>query len=288
MCQRQIASEVMSEKQNQGSIFYTYSQFERSLLQDIRRETYGQDIGQFSWITADELRKFFRQLDLQKNSRILDVACGSGGPALFTAETIGCHVTGVDINENGINTANRIAKARDLQARVCFERIDARQPLSFPDESFEAILSIDAMNHFSNRIEVLAEWRRVLQPGGCFLFTDAVVVTGTLSRDEILARSNSMGLFLFTPVGAHERLIEAAGFIDLQVEDVTETIAAIAKRWHDARDKHQPELLEIESQADFDNLQNMLAAAHTLASEHRLSRFAYSARKLLQHKEQEP
>ena len=107
-------------------------------------------------------------------------------------------------------------------------------------------------------------------PGGRFLFTDAVIVTGMLSRDEILARSRSMGHFLFTPTGLHERLIEAAGFVELQVEDVTDTIATVSKRWHDAREKHRSELLKTETEADFESLQIMLATAHTLASERRL------------------
>jgi SAM-dependent methyltransferase len=236
-------------------------------------------MGQFSWTTADEFRRFFRQLELTAESHVLDVACGSGGPALFTAQITGCPVTGIDVNESGISTARQTAAAPRLQDRVCFECADAGQPLPFPDASFDAIISIDAMNHLYNRAEVLAEWRRVLRPGGRFLFTDAVIVSGILSRDEILARSSSMGQFLFTPAGDHERIIEAAGFIDLQVEDVTNTIAFVAKRWYDERAKHRTELLKTESQADFDSLQGMLNAAHTLAAERRLSRFAYCARK---------
>ncbi len=267
------------DQEGEGSIFYVYGEFERTLLAEIRRETYGEDIGQFSWIVADELRKFFHQLELNADSRLLDVACGSGGPALFTAHTTGCHVTGIDINQSGIRTGNQLAQARGLQSRVKFEHADASRLLPFPDASFDAIVSIDAMNHLYNRAEVLEEWLRVLRPGGRFLFTDAVVVTGTLSRDEILARSNSMGQFLFTPAGAHERIIQAAGFVALQVEDVTDTIAFVSKRWHDARDQHRDELLKTESQVEFENLQKMLAAAHALAAERRLSRFAYCARK---------
>lgn len=86
------------------------------------------------------------------------------------------------------------------------------------------------------------------------------------------------GQFLSTPAGAHERLIEAAGFIELNVENVTDTITAVSKRRYDAREKHRNELVKIESASDFENLQNMLAAAHTLSSERRLSRFAHSAR----------
>ncbi len=94
-----------------------------------------------------------------------------------------------------------------------------------------------------------------------------------------MARSSSMGQFIFTPPGVHDRLIEDAGFIDLEVEDVTATIATVSKNWHDARADHRDYLLKIESQASFEDLQQMLAATHTLSSERRLSRFAYRARK---------
>lgn len=264
------------------STFYSYGQLAGDVFAAIRRETYGEDLGQFSWITADELRQFIRVLSLTKDGRdghALDVACGSGGLTLFIAEMVGCQMTGIDINKSGIATAREIARARGLQARAHFQQADAAKKLPFEDATFNAIISIDAMNHFANRAELLREWWRVLRPGCCFLFTDAAIITGTLSRDEMVARSNGMGQFLFTPVGVHEKLIQNAGFVDWHVEDVTDTIAAVSQRWHDAREKRRTQLLQIEKSSEFETLQGMLATAHTLASERRLSRFAYIARK---------
>lgn len=267
-------------REQAGSLFYSaYGDFERDVLAQVRRETYGEDIGQFSWITADELRGFFDLLELGAGSEVLDVACGSGGPAIFMAQTTGCRVTGIDINESGIHTARQMASSRGLGERARFEHIDAGRPLPFEEGTFDAIVCIDAMNHLWDRAEVMADWYRVLKPGGRFLFTDAVIVTGMLLRDEIMARSSSMGQFIFTPPGVHERFIEGAGFADVQVDDVTATIAQVARNWHDARERRREDLLKLETQADFDNLQRMLWAAHTLANEGRLSRFAYSAKR---------
>jgi SAM-dependent methyltransferase len=264
----------------QTQVFYSaYANFEQEVLAQVRRETYGEDIGQFSWLTADEFRGFFSRLDLDANSDVLDVACGSGGPAIFMAQTTGCHVTGIDVNEGGIHTGNQMAEARGMRDRVQFKHADAGKPLPFADASFDAIVCIDAINHLYNRLEVLGEWYRVLRPGGRFLFTDAVIVTGMLRRDEIIARSSAMGQFIFTPPGVHDHLIEAAGFVDLTVEDVTATIASVTRNWHDARVEHQQDLLKMEGEAAFDELQRMLATAHTLSSERRLSRFAYRGRK---------
>lgn len=261
------------------SLFYLYNKLDQGVFAQIRRETYGEDLGQFSWVTADELREFVQRLQLNAESHLLDVACGSGGPALFIAKTIGCRVTGIDINEGGIATAQEQAKARGLHDRVTFQLTDAGGSLPFEDESIDAIISIDAMNHMPDRAKLFREWRRILRGGGRFLFTDATIVTGILSRDEILDRSRSMGNFLFTPAGSHDRFINEAGFADLEVEDVTTTIAGVTKRWREARENRQEELLKIETAEQFEDLQKMLGAAHTLARDGRLSRFAYSARK---------
>jgi len=261
------------------SFFYVYGQLDRSVFGEIRRETYGEDLGHFSWITADELRKFLGRLQVTTESHLLDVACGSGGPALFIAKTTGCRLSGIDINESGIASAQQQANTSGLHGRVSFQKTDAGGELPFEDGSFDAIISIDAMNHMPDRAGLLREWRRILRPNGRFLFTDATIVTGILSRDEILDRSRSMGNFLFTPAGMHERLIEDAGFTDLQVENVTCTIAAVTKRWRDAREKRRDELLKTETADQFESLQKMLGSAHALARDGRLSRFAYSARK---------
>jgi hypothetical protein len=53
----------------------------------------------------------------------------------------------------------------------------------------------------------------------------------------------------------------------------------VTKNWHAPRLRHAATLIKIEGQSGFDDLQQMLAAAHTLSSERRLSRFVYVARK---------
>src|SRR3954471_18899556 len=141
---RLAGMDTSEQKEPDQSVFYTYGgNFGGRVQGEIRRETYGEDMGQFSWITADEFRRFLGRLEVTANSRVLDVACGSGGLALFAARTLGCHVTGVDINESGIATARQMAQARGLQSRTSFEHADAGRSLPFADASFDAIVSID-------------------------------------------------------------------------------------------------------------------------------------------------
>lgn len=85
----------------------------------LRRQTYGDDLGQSGWMTVDELERFSEWLDLNPGSRLLDVGCGSGGPALRLLETTGASVV-VDILEEGIAAATDLARARGLDDRASF------------------------------------------------------------------------------------------------------------------------------------------------------------------------
>jgi cyclopropane fatty-acyl-phospholipid synthase-like methyltransferase len=255
-----------------------YGNFADSILEAIRRQVFGEDIGQNSWLTADEYRRFFKWLELDSASNVLEIACGSGGPALFMARTTGCRVLGIDNNENGFANANRMAEEQGLAAKVRFQLADAGQGLEFKNETFDAIVCIDAINHLPNRQRVLTEWHRVLKPNGQLLFTDPIIVTGSLSGGEISIRS-SIGYFLFVPVGENERLLEEAGFELLRREDVTENEAQISKKWRDAREQRRDELIKIEGEITFEGLQRFLAVVCRLSSERRLSRIVFAARK---------
>src|SRR5512133_3507498 len=179
----------------------------------VRRETYGEDLGQSSWMTVDELDRFGEWLELHSASRLLDVGCGSGGPALHLAETTGATVVGVDVLEEGIVAGTAQAQARGLTEKATFVRADAGERLPFEDETFDAVLSIDAMCHLPNRLGVLEEWRRVARPGARVLFTDPTIITGPVTGGEIADRS-AIGVYVFSIASMNEELLGEAG-VDL-------------------------------------------------------------------------
>ena len=255
-----------------------YGDFASDAEHAVRREAYGQDLGQSSWLTADEWLGFADLLAIGPESRVLEVGSGSGGPAVYLAVARGCGVTGVDINEHGVRNARALAQSRGVADRTRFEAVDARGPLPFPAESFDAVVSNDAMCHIAGRPAVLRDWHRLLRPGGRMLFTDALVVTGPISHEEIAARS-SIGYYLFVPPGSNEAMLREAGFELLGVHDVTANAAEIASRWHDARARHRAALVKREGESNFEGLQRFLRCVHTVSMERRLSRFAYLAEK---------
>ncbi len=256
-----------------------YGNFQTELYAQIRREAFGEDIGQSSWITSDEQDKFLRPLNLAAGKILLDVACGSGGPVLRIAALTGCSVVGVDVHEQAIATANSLAAQRELTPRAKFQVADATTQLPFPDASFDAITCIDAINHLPNRPLILADWARLLKPGGRLLFTDPITVTGPLTNAEIAVRS-SIGFFLFVPLGYDERVIEQSGLRLLVNEDVTKNMAEVAERRRAARASRAADLREIEGDQTYEGQQEFFVVASRIAREGRLSRFLYVAGKL--------
>jgi SAM-dependent methyltransferase len=256
----------------------SYGHFTSNVYSQIRREAFGSHIGQNSWLTLDELERFTSFLDLTTSSRVLDVGCGSGGPALQVSRTTGCEVVGVDVREDALAIANRMAAETGLGLRVSFRRADAGKPLPFEDATFDAVLCIDSVNHLPGRPGIFAEWARLLRSGGRLLFTDPTTVTGVLGSDEIAIRS-STDYYLFVPPGEDERLLAEAGLKVVRVEDVTENMAKIARRRHDARERHAHAVRQAEGDDAFSCEQRFFEVTARLARERRLSRPVYVAQK---------
>lgn len=255
-----------------------YGNFKTDLYEQIRKEAFGEDIGQNSWLTADEQDRFLQCLELSQGKTLLDVGCGAGGPALRIAALAGCSVVGIDIHEQAVKTAASLAAQRGLADRAEFRATDAAGSLPFSDASFDAITCIDAINHFPDRPQLIAEWARLLKPGGQLLFTDPITMTGPLSHAEIAVRS-SAGFYLFVPHGYDADVIAQCGLQLLVCEDVTSNMAKVAEARHAARASRSVALREIEGDSAFNQQQEFLAVAARLAHERRLSRFVYVAKK---------
>jgi SAM-dependent methyltransferase len=255
-----------------------YGNFQAELYAEIRREAFGEDIGQSSWLTADEQDRFLPQLELSTGRLLLDIACGSGGPPLRIAAKTGCSLVGVDVHADAISTAEVLARERGLAHRASFQVANAAERMPFPDGHFDAITCVDAINHLPNRPRILADWARLLKPGGRLLFTDPITVTGPLTGEEIAVRS-SIGFFSFVPVDYDRRLLVECGLRLVTCEDVIQNMAELAARRGAARASRRALLRNIEGEETYQRQQDFFEVAALIARERRLSRFLYIAQK---------
>ena len=255
-----------------------YGNYEAELYRQIRIATYGEDLGQTSWVSTEESNRIPQILNLAPHSSVFELGCGSGRYALQLANKYGCRVLGVDINESGVRTACRLAEAAQMSGKCRFEQCDASKPLLYPDGDFDAAFSNDVLCHIPSREHILRELLRVLRPGGRLVFSDALVINGAVSSRELAIRS-SIGNYVFLPAGLNEQLIEQVGFRLVQADDTTASAAVIAKRWHDARESQRNALIAFEGETNFDGLQQFLHCVHALTGERRLLRMLYTTQK---------
>ena len=253
-----------------------YAEFDTPLMRQMRQEAYGEDIGQHSWVTVDELRSDIDRLALSSSSRLLDLGCGPGGPIAFMLKGIGCTGTGVDVSGAALEAARRRAASLGIDGQLTIRQADMNDPLPLPDHAFDVALSLDVVLHARDRLQVFREVSRVLAPGGKFLFTDAGVLTGSISNEEVTARSVH-GFTQFCPPGFNERTLAAAGFAVLHTEDRTASLLGNATGRITARDAHRPEIERLEGSEYFGQQRKYLESVVALSRRGVLARIMYLA-----------
>jgi SAM-dependent methyltransferase len=99
---------------------------------------------------------------------LLEVGCGRGGGAAYVARALGPRrVVAVDLSPRAI----ALCRARFRQPNLSFEVGDAER-LPFADGAFDAILNVESSHCYGHFDLFLREVRRVLRPGGHFLYAD--------------------------------------------------------------------------------------------------------------------
>ncbi|MEE0205826.1 MAG: class I SAM-dependent methyltransferase [Peptococcaceae bacterium] len=107
--------------------------------------------------------------------RVLDAGCGTGNFSLKMA-ALGAHVEGIDLSAPMIGYAREKAAASPYAEQLHFQVADLYE-LPFPDEYFDAVLSMAAFEFIHDDQRALDEFMRVVKPGGR-------VLIGTITGDS--------------------------------------------------------------------------------------------------------
>ena len=212
-------SRRMSVEQ-QVTAHYGRPHLEEAILEALRRsgkadvehlepaELAGADEFHLGWRPATVA--FANALAFPRGAHVLDIGAGIGGPARHFAEAHGVHVTGIDLTEEYVATANGLTHRCGLSDLVFFRQANAID-MPFALSMFDGAYTVHAAMNIADKTALFAETRRVLKPGARFGVYDIMqVAPGDLPYPMPWAATLESS-FVETPE-TYKALLQAAGF----------------------------------------------------------------------------
>lgn len=111
-------------------------------------------------------------IDIDKNSRVLDIGCGGGRTVQRIAEKVGNgKVYGIDYSELCVKKSEKLNRKNILCGKVRIQQASV-SALPFEDESIDIATAVETYYFWSNKLSDLKEIHRVLRKGGrlCMIF----------------------------------------------------------------------------------------------------------------------
>lgn len=101
--------------------------------------------------------------NIQSGSKVLDVGCGNASVCGCWFQRRGCDYVGVDISQHAVNEA----RAAGVNAR----KIDQASQLPYPNDTFDAAVCLEVLEHLFQPDVAALEILRILKPGGVLIVT---------------------------------------------------------------------------------------------------------------------
>ncbi|KGQ28683.1 class I SAM-dependent methyltransferase [Gallibacterium anatis] len=151
--------------------------------------------------------------DFNKDKKVLEVACNMGTTAIGLAERFGCHIEGVDLDEQALAKAQKNISEAKLDNLIHVQRANAMK-LPFADNSFDIVINeaMLTMLPLEAKRKAVTEYFRVLKPGGFLLTHDVMLLEH--NEAQILATLREVINVSITPLTKEgwKDLFKQAGF----------------------------------------------------------------------------
>lgn len=203
---------------------------------------------------------------MRSGQSVLDVGCGTGGPAIAVAAYSGVHVTGIDLVPAHLERARVQAAAQDLGDRTEFVEGDATA-MPFADASFDHVYAIESAYHARDKGRFYSECARVLRPGGAFVGTDWLRAEQASNErhDEILERlCEQFAIPSLIDLPTLRRHLTTAGLTADVVEDLAD-LGDVRRNWDELGVAAWPRLVRAARNAPPNALRRFTEGAKTIA-----------------------
>ncbi|HEY1925164.1 MAG TPA: methyltransferase domain-containing protein [Candidatus Acidoferrum sp.] len=159
---------------------YSRPELEEKILEAIGRA--GLDASKVSVMdlaTVDEFhvggleatKAFTEFMGLKPGMHVLDVGCGIGGPARHFAAEHGVRVTGIDLTQEFVRTAESLTRLVHLNSAASFE-LGSALAMPFEGESFDGAYMFHVGMNIADKNALFQDVARVLKPGARFSIYD--------------------------------------------------------------------------------------------------------------------
>lgn len=171
-------------------------------------------------------------LGLSPGSRVLDAGFGEGVVAIYLALNFGYKVTGIDIMKENIPVAER--RALRSGTHIDFIAGDYSHT-NFPDNYFDGIYTVETLVHTSNLEKTLAEFMRILKPGGVLVNFEYFLEDKLSNGEEKIWHSIYQGgammdAFNKFRIGSAIQFWKDTGFQNINVQDITSHVIPFIRK----------------------------------------------------------
>jgi sterol 24-C-methyltransferase len=112
-------------------------------------------------------QKLCQDLGIKSKDKVLDIGCGRGRVASHIASHTGASITGINIDPDQLQAAQKFALGNGLAVQCQFKKWDINEiPFPFADNSFDAIYQIQVFSLSKNLFKLFQEIHRMLKKGG--------------------------------------------------------------------------------------------------------------------------
>lgn len=168
-------------------------------------------------------------LQLGAGAEVLDAGCGVGHVAIHLARR-GLRVQGIDVVDHHLQKARRNVKRQRLDGVISLRKMDYHHLGGFADQCLDGVYTMETFVHATDPEAALAEFFRVLKPGGTIALYEYDHVKLDTAPKELKDTMDQVNRYAAMPAhalfdeGVLPRMLEDAGFIGVKVDDLTPNI----------------------------------------------------------------
>lgn len=208
--------------------------------------------------TENLISKMLDFISLNKNSKILDIGCGIGTPALYINKLFNCSITGISNSPEGIKEANQNAKSENVSDKVQFFVKDALDN-GFEENSFDVCWLMEMSHLLEDKFALIKESIRPLKKGGqvilCDLMFRRVFTAKEIfeNKPKLIKLADSFGQARIETFEHYKNIFELNNLSNIKVLDISDKVTTTLIYWKKNVVENYETINKYISQVEIDN-----------------------------------